>query len=376
MKINKVTSEFLDFLRWFSAFVVVFGHIRRVCFVPYDMLESKNILIKIFYFLTGYGHAAVIVFFVLSGFLVGGQLIERIPKGQFNFPKYFIKRVVRLYTVLVGALLISAILDYIRIVYFQTPDTLSIFGEAGLNQWEYNRFTLSIGLGNLFMLQESVTPVFGSNSPLWSLAYEFWYYFLMPFLLLPFFNLYKKGYRVIAALLFVGICFLLDFKILLYFLIWVMGALISMYKKSLFKSAIIPVLLMVGSLITYRLVDHHLLFKEFVVDFLLGVGLCSLLHYYYTNNDASLPSWMNWIPNVKLADFSYTLYLVHYPFMIFVSSYLYTTYGSGYDLTISLKTMTYYVLLIFAIYIYSYLMYLLFEKHTKSIRNYLLGKIN
>jgi peptidoglycan/LPS O-acetylase OafA/YrhL len=376
MKINKVTSEFLDFLRWFSAFVVVFGHIRRVCFVPYSMLENKNILIQTFYFLTGYGHAAVIVFFVLSGFLVGGQLLEIIPNGTFTFSKYFIKRVVRLYTVLIGALLVSAILDYIRIIYFQTPDTLSIFSEAGVNRWEYNRLTISIGIGNFFMLQESITPVFGSNSPLWSLAYEFWYYFLMPFLMIPFFSVYKKGYRIIAGLLLISICILLSNKILLYFLVWVIGALTSLYKKQLFKSVVIPIFFMLGSLIVYRLVDHTTLLKLFTVDLLLGVGLCFLLHYYYTNEKSSLPVWMGWIPNVKLADFSYTLYLVHYPFLFFVSSYLYTKFNGnyGYNLVPNLINILYYVTMIILIYIYSYVMYLLFEKQTKRVRDYLLSK--
>jgi peptidoglycan/LPS O-acetylase OafA/YrhL len=341
------------------------------------MLENRNIFIKIFYLLTGYGHAAVIVFFVLSGFLVGGQLLERIPKGIFDFPKYFIKRVVRLYTVLIGALLIGLILDYIRIIYFQTPDTLSIFnGLADKNQWEYNRLSISIGIGNLFMLQESITPVFGSNSPLWSLAYEFWYYFLMPFLMIPFFSLYKKGYRVIAGILLLAICLLLDFKILLYFSIWIMGALTSLHKKSLFKSIIIPGFLMLGSLVIYRLVNHNVFFKEFAVDFLLGIALCSLLHYFYTNDNVSLPSWIRRIPNVKLADFSYTLYLVHYPLLIFVSSFLFTSLGEsyGYNLEVSIKNMTYFIAVIALIYMYAYVNYFLFEKQTKRIKDYLLEK--
>ena len=37
-------------------------------------------------------------------------------------------------------------------------------------------------LGNVFFLQTLTTPVWGSNGPLWSLAYEFWYYVCFPLL--------------------------------------------------------------------------------------------------------------------------------------------------------------------------------------------------
>jgi peptidoglycan/LPS O-acetylase OafA/YrhL len=158
--------------------------------------------------------------------------------------------------------------------------------------------------------------------------------------------------------------------------VWVIGALTSLYKKQLFKSVVIPIFFMLGSLIVYRLVDHTTLLKLFTVDLLLGVGLCFLLHYYYTNEKSSLPVWMGWIPNVKLADFSYTLYLVHYPFLFFVSSYLYTKFNGnyGYNLVPNLINILYYVTMIILIYIYSYVMYLLFEKQTKRVRDYLLSK--
>lgn len=37
--------------------------------------------------------------------------------------------------------------------------------------------------GNLFMLQDVLTPTRGSNGPLWSLSYEWWYYCLFAFAL-------------------------------------------------------------------------------------------------------------------------------------------------------------------------------------------------
>ena len=67
----------IERLRWFSAFVVVFGHARSLTFLPLKEVSNQSVFIKVFYFLTGYGHQAVIVFFMISGFLVAKPLIKK-----------------------------------------------------------------------------------------------------------------------------------------------------------------------------------------------------------------------------------------------------------------------------------------------------------
>jgi peptidoglycan/LPS O-acetylase OafA/YrhL len=89
------------------------------------------------------------------------------------------------------------------------------------------RSTVSALFGNLSFLQGIVSPVFGSNDPLWSLSYEFWYYILFPLLMLGF--IAWKGFRVrllyialaLALVVFVGP------RISLYFLIWAAGAVVG-----------------------------------------------------------------------------------------------------------------------------------------------------
>lgn len=69
IRIDSQISATLDFLRWVSAFLVLTGHVRAMFFPPYEKLLSADILTKVFYLITGFGHQAVMVFFVLSGFL-------------------------------------------------------------------------------------------------------------------------------------------------------------------------------------------------------------------------------------------------------------------------------------------------------------------
>lgn len=62
----------LDLIRGCSALIVCLGHLRNAILVDYSVLVNPSIIIKAFYAITGFGHQAVMVFFVLSGYFVGG----------------------------------------------------------------------------------------------------------------------------------------------------------------------------------------------------------------------------------------------------------------------------------------------------------------
>jgi peptidoglycan/LPS O-acetylase OafA/YrhL len=68
----------LDLLRGSAAFLVLSGHLRSYIFQSYGELAQESLPVKAFYFGTGLGHQAVIIFFALSGFLVGGKALEDI----------------------------------------------------------------------------------------------------------------------------------------------------------------------------------------------------------------------------------------------------------------------------------------------------------
>ena len=118
MKINSTLSNFLDISRWISAFVVVISHLRNLVFVDYDYVDSKSILIRLFYFLTGFGQQAVVIFFVLSGFLIGGSILNKIKSRNFSFTKYSIDRFSRIYMVFPLSLLSGLLFDWIGYLHF------------------------------------------------------------------------------------------------------------------------------------------------------------------------------------------------------------------------------------------------------------------
>jgi len=51
---------------------------------------------KLFYLVTGIHHEGVIIFFVISGFLIGGRAWGQIESGEFSWTRYFVERFTRI----------------------------------------------------------------------------------------------------------------------------------------------------------------------------------------------------------------------------------------------------------------------------------------
>lgn len=176
---NKPHHPWFDIVRGVCALLVCAGHLRAVLVVEFSAIDQPSFWHQIFYALTGLGHQAVIVFFVLSGFFVGGAVL----KPGFDGRRYAVARLARLWVVLLPCLLLTCWLD--AVTRGLAP---SILDGANQARWhsgpEAGRYDAgaSTFLGNALFLQTVAVPVYGSNSPLWSLACEFWYYVLFPLL--------------------------------------------------------------------------------------------------------------------------------------------------------------------------------------------------
>jgi peptidoglycan/LPS O-acetylase OafA/YrhL len=86
-------SGLLDFVRWVAALLVVLQHVRYLWCVEYTNVQNKTLWIKLFYFITGFGSEAVLVFFMLSGYLVGGGALRKWRDGKYSSRDYFITNV-------------------------------------------------------------------------------------------------------------------------------------------------------------------------------------------------------------------------------------------------------------------------------------------
>lgn len=100
-----------------AALLVCITHIRTPLFEDISHLKSSNVVLKTFYGVHGFGHVAVMVFFVLSGFLVGGEIVRSAVNGEFEWGSYLVRRAARIYPAFIAALALTAGLDFIGASY-------------------------------------------------------------------------------------------------------------------------------------------------------------------------------------------------------------------------------------------------------------------
>ncbi|MDN5288260.1 MAG: Peptidoglycan/LPS O-acetylase OafA/YrhL [Mucilaginibacter sp.] len=133
-----------------------------------------------------FGWTGVDLFFVLSGFLISGQLFGTIAKGKVtSMREFFAKRFFRI----IPPYLIVLIL-YITIPFLREREHLAPL-------WRYLTFTLNFGLD----LHQT-----GTFTHAWSLCVEEQFYLILPltFWLFNYFRAGKKAIYIIAALFIAG----------------------------------------------------------------------------------------------------------------------------------------------------------------------------
>jgi peptidoglycan/LPS O-acetylase OafA/YrhL len=176
---NRATSLYLDAVRFIAAFSVFAFHL----FQP-DVAHFAD-----FGFRLSVGRESVIIFFVLSGFV-----IAYVHDNRENSPtSYFISRFSRLYSVVTPAILITIILDY-----FGNQLDSEIYTDSA-----HEDGLLRVGISLLYLNQIwNFTVSAFSNAPYWSVSYEFWYYML--FGAMVFLSGYKKYLVAFMILTLVG----------------------------------------------------------------------------------------------------------------------------------------------------------------------------
>ena len=202
-------SQFLDCARWMSAVLVLLAHVNnRVTVRLGGTIEGADLAQIAWGFACGFGHHAVVVFFVLSGFLVGSKVIRDIATDKFEAGRYVVARISRIHLVLIPALLLTLVLDKIGMQ---------------LNSAIYANSQEGSLIGNILLMQDFLTKSYRSNGPMGTLANEFWYYMTFPALAL---GIWKKRISLVAL----GAIMLVPMSIVqpwhaVGFGLWVIGAL-------------------------------------------------------------------------------------------------------------------------------------------------------
>lgn len=341
----------------------MFWHLRAAVFHGYLEVSNPSSLDKIFYFTTGLGHQAVMIFFVLSGFLIGGSIIN--SKDGFSLKIYFINRIARLWTVLLPALIFTAIMDY---WFYDELIALSPFGNQSLSTADRYSASLYSFFGNLLFLQNILVPVFGTNGPLWSLSNELWYYVMFPLLFLGWFKLSRGGvYYLLVGLII--LCWL-PFELTKLFPVWLIGVFVycnyGKYRIT-FPGFLCSVILFLAVLTLSRFKLVGGVFSDYMVGVATGaLILSSSVVEQYLLRGGLFRHFIVWLSSI-----SYTLYLFHFPVIVaFVSIMDGKTFPPG--------QMGYavYAGISFFVIIFSWVVWLMFERNTNAVKSLLLTLVN
>lgn len=302
MTLKPALSAYLDFMRFTAALAVLLGHM------------DQDGLAMAWMPLSHFSHEAVIIFFVLSGFIIYYSTASRASSWQ----QYAVARLSRIFSVALPAVLVCVGLalwlgsrpgfDPQRFSNYSPPavwDTIS--SVLFLNQSWMNEVDLTL------------------NNPYWSLNYEVWFYVMFG----VFYFGSKRWWLLGAAALIAGPA------ILVLLPIWLLGAWLaasgryasqwSVGQAWLGFLAPVVFIVLINTTDTDRLIQSYLYqnvpgfwrlinSQRFVTDHLIGLALC--LHIAaYSSLPAAVQGFFARHQGVfaSLAGFSFTLYLFHRP---------------------------------------------------------------
>jgi peptidoglycan/LPS O-acetylase OafA/YrhL len=353
-------SLLIALLRGMAALQVALAHLRAEVFPGLGDIAAPPLYYQGLAFATGFAHQAVVAFFVISGWLVGGSLLNKLGQPQ-ALGHYAIDRITRLWTVLLPALLLMVVVGIVTGTVQPAQPGVELS----------NNYSLPTFVGNLFGLQTVLVQNFGGNYALWSLANETWYYVAFPLVLLALRGAGPRRQAAgLAALAFIAA--LLPWALTLYFALWLLGALFSRVRIECGNAGrAILVVIECGLLVYYRFTGSNddLVPASFLQDLNCSLPLLLLLSSLPQKIDpASAP--LRRVGKVAkfFSEFSFTLYVIHIPTIILLRHLGRTVFGR--DTLAPDRPLDYaiYAGMMVLIVAVAYLSYRLFESQTYHVR--------
>lgn len=329
-------SIYLDLVKIAAAVIVVFSHTWAAVFPNFPLPWP--------------GHSAVVIFFVLSGYV-----ISHAARPELGIAGYAQHRIARIAPVSAVAVALSI--------------TIALFIDARpVGGGEPIRWTWEAMLRNLIFIGQSWTDaLLPFNSPFWSLNYEVWYYVIFGL------GHYRvKGSHLYHAMLCMAVL-LAGPRILLLFPVWLMGTVLQRWMGRLswrHASWLFVLTCLLGLLFFYadasvkiRSAMTHAWPSEmkalhgsnqFVGDILLGLIVSANFVAVGSLN-------FNWLlkyerPIRLLSSYTFSAYIFHMPLAILLWSALGVHGAAGF-----------YACLTFGIFIFGWCT----ERHTRLYRQWL-----
>lgn len=335
MSSARLSLRSLDALRGFLAVYVLVGHCRWLLWTghaewlrrPHEWWE---IPIGFGSAAFRYGHEAVMVFFVLSGFFIhlqGASQLRAGVAGPLAARPFYARRAHRLLAPYLFALLVTVLCDAIGAAWFPRLYAAGT-GDALLDHaFALHGYGLDAMVPALMLLPSSLGRDFGSNGPLWSLGYEVIYYLLYP----AWFALRRRsGWLALGVVPVICLAMTLlpaSFAsvVLGHYPVWLAGACLAEVLTGVQTSRRLALsaaaLIAVGGLLS---VSSSALIVAAGAAVLFGTGIVLAFVLWPE------PAQQFWLFRglEYLGIRSYTIYIVHFPFLALISAWIIQTRGA------------------------------------------------
>lgn len=314
----------LNGLRGLAAFVIAIYHslfilkvdgIRNIFEYKFDIHVGLQALTTQVLLLFFNGNAAISIFFILSGFVLGISL----AKHTMNFRYYLIfllKRILRLFPVLIVSIIWASY--YLAYFYkYKLYDSASIW----FLQWFRFKLTPGIVADNLFLQSSSL------NSNAWTLNIEFLGSLVAPLL----YSIKKDSSRwvdIIFLTCFIILGFVFKFSEAPHYIYMFYLGMIIPNWKNLFRHSLIPLFSISLILISRVFFAPYAYPGELLVSFMIFLLIGSLV--YGKNNIITR------FLNSKIAQFygriSYSFFLISFLVLYIESKFILDNFGQMINL--------------------------------------------
>lgn len=309
---NKNFSIYLDVIRFFAAMLVFVSHVPKFAGGA-------------FWQISGFGHEAVIVFFVMSGFVIA-FVIDKKKESLFE---YTVNRVSRIYSVAIPALIITIPLYYLG---------LSINEDVMLSAQERMLDPVITIIRAITFTNQSWTAYSTfSNLPYWSMGYEVWYYIF--FAVIVFTKSWKRVIFSAICLAFMGL------SIVIYLPIWLFGVALFKLKDRVkindFYSLILilitglslatlsinsvqetinnETLSLIGGFRELLLEPAHYFGSDYLMAIIFTLNLLGVYNLFKNNDDIKLNHQIVKVIR-ELSSHTFAIYLLHMPMLYFIAA--------------------------------------------------------
>lgn len=316
--------------------------------IEIDGLRAYSVLaVILFHFgFVQNGFLGVDVFFVISGFLITGNIQNKMLTNTFSIKEFYIRRIKRIIPLVSFICFISIIIGSI----FMLPDDLENLAQSVIATNFFNNNVL------LLITTRDYWDVVNEFKPLmhtWSLGIEEQFYFIYPFIFLLTSKFYSKlllpiiiGLTLISILLFLSPFddyykfYLLPFR---FFELSIGGVISIMLKGRVLKNnfSLITLILLLGIFIF----DLNFINKDLLLVITVVFSCIVLLSDYSTNVISSFLLKNKVL--IFLGKISFSLYMWHQLILAFGRYFVFQKisnedYFYMFILTIILSTATYY----------------------------------